>query len=79
MTVQTVFTRKASEQARAELLAAGWQHVCTTSCGDDGVRYGSLFVKAGARYYLNRDTYIPGLTGDAMADACRPIFNPAAV
>ena len=71
----TAFTRKTSQTAKSELIAAGWLHVCTVMCDSDTLRYGSHFIKDGVVYFLNKDTYIPGLTGDAMADACRPIFN----
>lgn len=71
----TYFTRKASEAAKAELIKAGWTHVSTVMTDSDTLRYGSHFIKGGIVYFLNKDTFIPGLTGDAMAQACAPIFN----
>ena len=71
----STFTRKASEAAKAELIKAGWTHVSTVMSDSDSVRYGSHFIKDGIVYFLNKDTYIPGMTGDAMAMACAPIFN----
>lgn len=61
--------------AKAELTAAGWTMICSIGSDSAGIRYGSHFTKNGKDFFLNKDTFIPGMTGDAMAEACLPIFN----
>lgn len=71
----TAFTKQASQQAKKELAAAGWEHIATVCSDTAGLRYGSHFLKQGAEFFLNKDTFMTGMTGDQMAEACRPIFN----
>lgn len=70
-----MFNKATANKAKAELIAAGWEHVLT-SCNDtQGLKYGSLFTKDGKEFWFNKDTYMAGFTGDTMAELCLPIFN----
>lgn len=61
-------------KAKEELKADGWNHICSIM-GGAGLRYGSVFTKDGMKFYLNKDTLMPSLTGPEMASACAPLFN----
>jgi len=43
--------------------------------GGNGLKYGALYTKDGVRFYLNKDTVMPTMTGPDMAKACVPLFN----
>lgn len=62
------------QKAHNELLADGWQEVCTSMASGSGLSYGVLFIKDGKRFYLNKDT-LCGSYGPDMAKACFPLFN----
>lgn len=67
--------KKAFNKAEAELIADGWTNVLSVMHDGKGVDYGTLFTKEGSRFYLNKDTLLPGFTGPAMAKVCAPLFN----
>jgi len=62
-------------KAESELTAAGWNHIATLMTGGNGLKYGALYTKDGVRFYLNKDTVMPTMTGPDMAKACVPLFN----
>lgn len=68
--------KAAFSKASAELLADGWEHVCTVMASDNALQYGALWTKNGVRFYLNKDT-LPSasMTGPDMADCCKSLFN----
>lgn len=69
--------KQAFAKAKSELIADGWEHVCTVMASDVALSYGSLWVKDSIRFYLNKDTLMPGFTGPQMALCCKPLFNKA--
>lgn len=63
------------KKAANELEAAGWEKCLSVMHSGGGLAYGSLFIKDGVRFYLNKDTLMAGFTGPQMADCCKPLFN----
>lgn len=68
-------TKAQFEKAKKQLVEAGWTQISSVMSDSAGIRYGSHFVKDGKEFFLNKDTYMEGFSGDEMAEACSPIFN----
>jgi len=47
-----------SNEDKAKLVAAGWEHIATVMSGDKGDKqYGLLFTRNGERFYYNIETW----------------------
>lgn len=58
-----------------QLIGAGWEKVLSVMSDGGGLAYGTLWLKDGKKYYLNKDTVSRTIHADEMAIACIPIFN----
>jgi len=63
--------------AKQQMESAGWTKILTAMTSGNGLDYGSLYIKNGMRYYINKDTITPGVDVSKVAELCANILFPA--